>query len=147
MTVAWPTVRARLAAELPDLLPGVTVSDGPILSGNSPQAYLTIAHQPSAESLSAGGYDNAQEGTGGFLGQERGTVLLEAGAVTGVRGAVLEPSGVARGQASSRTEVAEFELGAQAVVVTSGGIGGNEDLVRAAWPARRSAPRCARGRR
>ncbi len=57
-------------------------------------------------------------------------------AVTGVRGAVLEPSGVARGQASSRTEVADFEIAAQAVVVTAGGIGGNHELVRRNWPAR-----------
>ena len=56
--------------------------------------------------------------------------------MTGVRGAVLEPSGVARGEASSRTEVGDFEIAAQAVVVTSGGIGGNHDLVRRNWPAR-----------
>jgi hypothetical protein len=49
---------------------------------------------------------------------------------------VLEPSGVARGEASSRTGVAAFEIAAQAVVVTSGGIGGNHDLVRRNWPAR-----------
>jgi predicted oxidoreductase len=58
------------------------------------------------------------------------------GAVTGVRGAVLEPSGVARGEASSRAEVGSFEISAQAVVVTAGGIGGNHDLVRRNWPAR-----------
>ncbi|MDX2523228.1 FAD-binding dehydrogenase [Streptomyces europaeiscabiei] len=58
------------------------------------------------------------------------------GAVTGVRGAVLEPSSVSRGKASSRTVVGEFELKAPVVVVTSGGIGANHDLVRANWPAR-----------
>ncbi|MCW2635715.1 MAG: putative binding dehydrogenase [Blastococcus sp.] len=63
-------------------------------------------------------------------------LVVGAGAVTGVRGSVLEPSGVARGAASSRTEVAHFEISAQAVVVTSGGIGGNHDLVRRNWPAR-----------
>jgi predicted oxidoreductase len=63
-------------------------------------------------------------------------LVLTAGAVTGVRGAVLEPSDVARGVASSRTEVGAFEYGAQAVVVTSGGIGGNHELVRRNWPAR-----------
>jgi hypothetical protein len=63
-------------------------------------------------------------------------LVLTDGAVTGVRGAVLEPSDVARGVASSRTEVGAFEYGAQAVVVTSGGIGGNHDLVRRNWPAR-----------
>jgi predicted oxidoreductase len=63
-------------------------------------------------------------------------LVVTGGAVTGVRGAVLEPSTVARGEASSRTEVGSFEIAAQAVVVTSGGIGGNHDLVRRNWPAR-----------
>src|SRR6185503_16130982 len=63
-------------------------------------------------------------------------LVVTGGTVTGVRGAVLEPSGVARGEASSRTEVDSFEIAAQAVVVTSGGIGGNHDLVRRNWPAR-----------
>jgi predicted oxidoreductase len=62
------------------------------------------------------------------------------GAVTGVRGALLEPSTVDRGVASSRVEVGEFEYAAQAVLVTSGGIGGNHDLVRKAWPERLGAP-------
>ncbi|MGY1638088.1 FAD-binding dehydrogenase [Geodermatophilus sp. SYSU D00742] len=63
-------------------------------------------------------------------------LVVSGGAVTGVRGGVLEPSDVARGVASSRTEVGAFEVTAQAVVVTSGGIGGNTDLVRRNWPAR-----------
>ncbi|SEO96728.1 FAD-binding dehydrogenase [Trujillonella endophytica] len=63
-------------------------------------------------------------------------LVIGDGAVTGVRGAVLEASGVARGEASSRVEVEPFEIGAQAVVVTSGGIGGNHELVRRNWPAR-----------
>jgi uncharacterized protein len=63
-------------------------------------------------------------------------LVVSGGTVTGVRGAVLEPSGVARGEASSRTEVDAFEIDAQAVVVTSGGIGGNHELVRRNWPAR-----------
>ncbi len=62
------------------------------------------------------------------------------GAVTGVRGAVLEPSGAARGVASSRSVVGDFDLTAQAVLVTSGGIGGNHDLVRKNWPARLGTP-------
>ncbi len=67
-------------------------------------------------------------------------LVTTAGAVTGVRGAVLEPCHLRRGEASSRTEVGEFTLTAQAVVVTSGGIGGNHDLVRASWPERLGAP-------
>lgn len=53
-----------------------------------------------------------------------------------VRGTILEPSTVARGQSSSRAAVGEFELSAGAVIVTSGGIGGDHDLVRKAWPQR-----------
>ncbi len=63
-------------------------------------------------------------------------LVLTDGAVTGVRGAVLEPSDAPRGTASSRTVVDDFELSAQAVVVTAGGIGANHDLVRRNWPAR-----------
>jgi predicted oxidoreductase len=59
-----------------------------------------------------------------------------AGAIDGVRGDVLEPTTIERGRASSRSIVGEFALRAPAVVVTSGGIGGNHDLVRRTWPAR-----------
>lgn len=57
--------------------------------------------------------------------------------VVGVRGSVLEPSELERGVASSREVVGEFELRSTAVVVTSGGIGGNLDLVRRSWPTQR----------
>ncbi|MFJ3668820.1 FAD-binding dehydrogenase [Streptomyces sp. NPDC090106] len=67
-------------------------------------------------------------------------LVTTAGAVTGVRGAILEPSSVARGKPSSRTVVGEFELRAPVVVVTSGGIGANHDLVRKNWPARLGTP-------
>lgn len=67
-------------------------------------------------------------------------LLVEGGAVVGVRGAVLEPTTVERGRASSRVAVGDFELRGQAVVVTSGGIGGNHDLVRRSWPARLGPP-------
>jgi len=57
------------------------------------------------------------------------------GVVDGVRGDVLEPSDAPRGTSSSRRVVGEFALRAQAVVVASGGIGGNFELVRQNWPA------------
>jgi predicted oxidoreductase len=63
-------------------------------------------------------------------------LVVEGGAVVGVRGAVLEPSSAGRGVASSRTAVGEFDFRSQAVIVASGGIGGNHDLVRKNWPAR-----------
>jgi predicted oxidoreductase len=67
-------------------------------------------------------------------------LVVDNGAVVGVRGTLLEPSTASRGVASSRTPVGEFELTAPAVIVTSGGIGGNHDLVRKAWPARLGTP-------
>ena len=63
-------------------------------------------------------------------------LVTEGGAVKGVRGAVLEPSSAARGEPSSRTSLSEFEFRADAVIVASGGIGANHDLVRKNWPPR-----------
>jgi predicted oxidoreductase len=62
------------------------------------------------------------------------------GAVDTVTGEVLEASAVERGKASSRTVTGGFSLRAQAVIITSGGIGGNHDLVRAQWPERLGTP-------
>jgi predicted oxidoreductase len=67
-------------------------------------------------------------------------LVTTGGAVTGVRGRILEPSDMPRGQSSSRVETGDFEYPAQAVIVTSGGIGGDHELVRKAWPARLGAP-------
>ncbi|MFL5384848.1 MAG: FAD-binding dehydrogenase [Longimicrobiaceae bacterium] len=84
-------------------------------------------------------------------GERRGLVSLRfrhrvtgltstGGTVDGVRGEVLEPSGVDRGVSSSRAVVGDFALKAGAVIVTSGGIGGNHELVRANWPPRMGPP-------
>ncbi|KIX77047.1 FAD-binding dehydrogenase [Streptomyces koyangensis] len=62
------------------------------------------------------------------------------GSVDTVTGEILEPSTADRGRASSREVAGAFELRAQAVIVTSGGIGGNHDLVRRNWPKRLGAP-------
>ncbi|WP_288403110.1 FAD-binding dehydrogenase [uncultured Deinococcus sp.] len=62
------------------------------------------------------------------------------GTVHGVYGDVLEPSEVGRGENSSRVVVGDFALNAQAVLVTSGGIGGNHSLVRKYWPTQRLGP-------
>ncbi|WP_328913894.1 MULTISPECIES: FAD-binding dehydrogenase [unclassified Streptomyces] len=73
--------------------------------------------------------------------RHRVTGLTRTGdAVDGVTGEVLAPSGAERGRASSREVAGEFALRAQAVIVTSGGIGGNHELVRAAWPERLGTP-------
>ncbi len=63
-------------------------------------------------------------------------LLTTDGTIDGVRGTVLEPTGVERGAPSSRVKVGEFSLRAGAVIVASGGIGGNPELVRQNWPHR-----------
>jgi predicted oxidoreductase len=86
-----------------------------------------------------------------LAGQQRGLVTLHFrhrvteltmtnGVVDGVHGDVLEPSSVERGVPSSRVVVGDFTLKAQAVIVTSGGIGGNHELVRRNWPKRLGEP-------
>ncbi|GHH46937.1 FAD-binding dehydrogenase [Lentzea cavernae] len=68
------------------------------------------------------------------------SVNVTNGVCDGVSGDVLEPSSVGRAEPSSRTVVGDFSLSAQAVIVTSGGIGGNHDLVRKNWPERMGKP-------
>lgn len=67
-------------------------------------------------------------------------LIVEAGRVTGVRGEILKPDAARRGAPSNRERIGDFELHAPAVVVASGGIGGNHELVRAAWPKRLGTP-------
>ena len=83
--------------------------------------------------------------------QKRGLVTLKFrhrvdqltttdGVVDGAAGEILEPSSVARGHPSSRVSVGEFALQAEAVIVASGGIGADHDLVRKSWPERLGQP-------
>jgi predicted oxidoreductase len=67
-------------------------------------------------------------------------LVVEDGAVVGVSGTVLEPSDLERGQASSREKIGEFEYRAPAVIVASGGIGHNHELIRKNWPTDRLGP-------
>lgn len=64
-------------------------------------------------------------------------LVVSNGAVTGAQGTVLAADPVARGRSSSRQAIGTFELSAGAVIVSSGGIGGNHDLVRRNWPVER----------
>jgi predicted oxidoreductase len=66
-------------------------------------------------------------------------LIVENGTVTGARGSVLAPDGMDRGKSSSREVVGDFEQRAQAVIICSGGIGGNHELVRRYWPQRLGA--------
>jgi len=62
------------------------------------------------------------------------------GAAVGVRGSLLTPTDLDRGKASSREVIGDFEIRAGAVIVTSGGIGHNHDLIRQNWPTERLGP-------
>ena len=76
-----------------------------------------------------------------FAFRHRVDALTRSGGnIDGVSGVVLEPTAVARGESSSRQAVRDFTLKAQAVIVASGGIGGNHDLVRQNWPQRLGTP-------
>jgi predicted oxidoreductase len=78
-----------------------------------------------------------EQGLVTLLFRHRVTELsMSNGVVDGVHGEVLEPSSVERGVPSSRVVVDDFTFHAQAVIVTSGGIGGNHELVRRNWPQR-----------
>jgi predicted oxidoreductase len=66
--------------------------------------------------------------------------LKRGGTVVGVRGRILAADSAVRGAQSNRRAAGSFEFEAGAVLVASGGIGGNHDLVRKHWPARLGQP-------
>lgn len=73
--------------------------------------------------------------------RHRSSRLTRTGnAVTGVAGEMLEPSTVERGRQSGRAAIGDFALAANAVIIASGGIGGDLELVRKNWPAKRLGP-------
>ncbi|MED3571130.1 FAD-binding dehydrogenase [Cytobacillus praedii] len=81
--------------------------------------------------------EHMKKGKVEFRPRHRVDQLLTNGhSIVGVSGSVLEPSSAARGEASSRVAIGEFEYRAKAVLITSGGIGGNHDLIRKNWPSR-----------
>jgi hypothetical protein len=67
-------------------------------------------------------------------------LVTSAGTVTGVRGTLLAPDTAERGKPSNRNGIGDFAISAQCVIVTSGGIGGNHELVRKSWPERLGTP-------
>jgi uncharacterized protein len=67
-------------------------------------------------------------------------LISQGGTVTGVSGSVLAPSSALRGEDSNRDVIGSFEYSAQAVLVSSGGIGANHDLIRKNWPDRLGLP-------
>lgn len=88
-----------------------------------------------------GALEAARDGRVTFFHRHRVDELVTTdGAVTGVRGTVLAPDDAPRGAPSNDDAVGEFELSAPAVLVSSGGIGANHDLVRQLWPDRLGTP-------
>lgn len=107
--------------------------------GNSvPRFHITWGTGPGVvEPFAQKVLDAAREGRIDYKPRHKVTgLLVEDGKVCGISGKVLEPSEVERGKESSRVEIGEFEYRADAVVVASGGIGANLELVRKNWPDR-----------
>ncbi len=116
---------------------------GAIGHGNSvPRFHVTWGTGPGViEPFVARAREAEKQGLISFRFRHRVTRLAtSAGAIDGVEGDVLAASDVERGQKSTREIVGEFALKAQAVIVASGGIGGNHELVRKAWPKRLGEP-------
>ncbi|SHH82135.1 FAD-binding dehydrogenase [Marivita hallyeonensis] len=67
-------------------------------------------------------------------------IEMANGAATGVSGTILADDPAEQGAETNRTPVGDFTLTAPSVIVTSGGIGGNFDLVRKHWPTDRLGP-------
>lgn len=83
----------------------------------------------------------SEEGKLAFLFRHQvDRLTVTNGAVTGATGVLLAGDATPRGGSSSRNVVGEFEVKAGAVIVASGGIGGNHDLVRKSWPVERLGP-------
>ncbi len=111
--------------------------------GNSvPRFHITWGTGPGVvEPFERRAREHAKTGRIVFKFRHRVDALeITGGAATGVSGKLLEPSSEARGESSSRVATGDFSLKAQAVIVASGGIGGNHDLVRENWPKRLGTP-------
>jgi len=111
--------------------------------GNSvPRFHLTWGTGPGVlEPFARRARDAVAAGRLAFRFRHRVDALSQTnGTIEGVEGSVLAPSETARGQSSGREVVASFALRAQAVIVASGGIGGNPELVRKNWPQRLGKP-------
>lgn len=111
--------------------------------GNSvPRFHLTWGTGPGIVELFTRPVGDAErEGLLRFAFRHRVDELVtDAGRVTGVRGMVLADDSAPRGVASNRMEVEPFVFHADSVVIASGGIGHNEDLMRRHWPTERLGP-------
>ncbi|MFC9984802.1 FAD-binding dehydrogenase [Microbacterium keratanolyticum] len=112
---------------------------GAIGPGNSvPRFHITWGTGPGILApFIAAAEQGERDGRLTVLARHRVTALTTTdGSVTGASGDILESSATGRGEPSSRQVVGAFSVEAGATIVSSGGIGGNHELVRAAWPSR-----------
>ncbi|WP_299659493.1 FAD-binding dehydrogenase [uncultured Ruegeria sp.] len=61
-------------------------------------------------------------------------IIMQNGTAKGVSGEILADDAIPRGGKTNRDELGEFEVYAPSIIVTSGGIGGNFEMVRQNWP-------------
>ncbi len=67
-------------------------------------------------------------------------IEIENGRATGVSGTMLAEDAAPQGAETNREPIGDFRLHAPSVIVTSGGIGGNFEMVRKVWPTDRLGP-------
>ena len=65
---------------------------------------------------------------------------IKDGKMAGISGDILAADDAIRGPATNRDIVDSFDIRADQIIITSGGIGGNFDLVRRNWDASKSGP-------
>lgn len=106
--------------------------------GNSvPRFHITWGTGPGlVEPFAARLRQGIAEGRARYRPRHRVVELsVDAGRVSGARGEILAPDSSDRGVSSNRDVVGSFTVTADAVIVASGGVGGNQELVRKHWPA------------
>ena len=82
-------------------------------------------------------YEAQKEGLLKFAFRHKVTELIfENGKAAGIRGQVLEDDNANRGEKTNRNVTGSFEFRAPNVVIASGGIGANWEMVRQNWPDR-----------
>ncbi|WP_299190595.1 FAD-binding dehydrogenase [uncultured Litoreibacter sp.] len=64
-------------------------------------------------------------------------IEMQDGVAVGVSGSVLAQDDAPQGAQTTRDVVGEFRIDASSVVVASGGIGGNFELIKKVWPTKR----------
>lgn len=82
-----------------------------------------------------------KEGQFRFLSRHQVTHIdIQNNQIKGISGNILEPSDVNRGEASSREIIDTFAYDVDDLVISTGGIGANHDMIKKNWPKRLGPP-------